>query len=64
MLVWALRGSAELAEDEPHGKAKAMLGELRGYGFIPVNDEALAGLPEDDLDNELRNGIVFIHSAP
>jgi hypothetical protein len=43
----------------PHGKAEAMLRELRGYGFAPVDEETLAALSPEDLDRRLRDGIVF-----
>lgn len=39
--------------------ARSMLDELRGYGFIPTDDDKLATLPHDALDRRLDMGIVF-----
>ncbi len=59
----ALKPDGKLVIFGPHGKARAMLDELRKYGFIPRNDEALAALPPADLDQRLKEGIVF-HYRP
>jgi SAM-dependent methyltransferase len=58
-LTRALKPQGRLVIFGPHGKAAAMLTELRGYGFIPVDDDALAKLSREDLDERLRDGIVF-----
>ena len=59
----ALKPRGRLVIFGPHGRARSMLDELRGYGFVPIRDEALAVLSGDDLDERLRDGIVFRHIA-
>jgi len=46
----ALKPTGRLVIFGPHGKAKAMLDELREYGFIPLGD-----LKPGDLDQRLRS---------
>ncbi|MHC4102824.1 MAG: PDZ domain-containing protein [Planctomycetota bacterium] len=58
-LTRALRPEGRLVVFGPHGRAEAMLRELRRHGFIPVDGEALAALSPEDLDRRLRDGIVF-----
>jgi protein-L-isoaspartate O-methyltransferase len=55
----ALRPGGRLIVFGPHGEAAAMLRELRRHGFIPVDEDTLAGLSPEDLDQRLRDGIVF-----
>ncbi|MHC4217357.1 MAG: class I SAM-dependent methyltransferase [Planctomycetota bacterium] len=55
----ALKPEGRLVVFGPHGRASAMLTELRGYGFIPLDDEALAELSREELDQRLADGIVF-----
>jgi SAM-dependent methyltransferase len=54
----ALKPTGRLVIFGPHGKAKAMLDELREYGFTPLDD-----LDEADLDQQLQDGIVFRYTA-
>jgi ubiquinone/menaquinone biosynthesis C-methylase UbiE len=58
-LTRALKPDGRLVVFGPHGKADAMLRGLRGYGFVPVDEETLAALPPEDLDRRLKDGIVF-----
>jgi SAM-dependent methyltransferase len=58
-LARALKPRGRLVVFGPHGNAAAMLRELRGYGFIPVDDDALGALSPEDLDQRLEDGIVF-----
>ncbi|MHC4427160.1 MAG: methyltransferase domain-containing protein [Planctomycetota bacterium] len=55
----ALRPGGKLVIFGPHGDARSMLDELRGYGFVPVNEDELTGLSEGDLDRRLNDGIEF-----
>jgi protein-L-isoaspartate O-methyltransferase len=55
----ALKPDGRLVVFGPHGEADTMLRELRRYGFIPVDDDELAGLSPEDLDQQLNDGIVF-----
>ncbi|MCH8345177.1 MAG: hypothetical protein IH983_14495, partial [Planctomycetes bacterium] len=55
----ALKPEGRLVIFGPHGDADSMLSELRGYGFIPVDDDALSVLSQEDLDGRLKDGIVF-----
>jgi SAM-dependent methyltransferase len=55
----ALKRDGRLAVFGPHGRAPAMLSDLRRYGFIPVNDDELTALSPGDLDQRLKDGIVF-----
>ncbi len=55
----ALKGDGRLVIFGPHGKAASMLGELRGYGYIAVDDDVLVTLSGEELDDRLREGIVF-----
>ena len=59
----ALKRNGKLVIFGPHGKARSMLDELREYGFVPPDDEALAALPREDLDERLQQGIVFRYSG-
>ncbi len=54
----ALKPNGRMIIFDPHGEARSMLDELRGYGFVPVGDEA-----EGDLDEWLENGIVFRYAG-
>ncbi len=54
----ALKPDGRLVIFGPHGGARAMLDELREYGFIPLGD-----LEQDNLDQRLQGGIVFRYSA-
>jgi protein-L-isoaspartate O-methyltransferase len=58
-LTLALKPDGRLVVFGPHGKAEAMLRELRGYGYVAVDHERLAALSTEDLDRRLRDGIVF-----
>jgi SAM-dependent methyltransferase len=55
----ALKPEGQLVIFGPHGEAATMLRELRRFGFIPVNDDAFGGLSPEELDQQLRDGIVF-----
>ncbi len=57
----ALKPNGRLVIFGPHGKAQAMLSELRKHGFVPVDEEALTALSAEDLDERLDDGIVFRH---
>ncbi len=57
----ALKPEGRLVIFGPHGKARAMLDELRKYGFIPLDDDELAALSPEDLDGRLQDGIAFRH---
>ncbi len=59
----ALKSQGRLVIFGPHGRARSMLDELRKYGFVPLDDEELAALAPDDLDERLRSGIVFRYSG-
>ena len=58
----ALRPRGRLLIFGPHGDAENMLEVLRVNAFTPVNADALDGLPADDLDRRLAEGIVFRHA--
>ncbi|MCZ6851614.1 MAG: PDZ domain-containing protein [Planctomycetota bacterium] len=58
-LARALKPEGRLVIFGPHGDADSMLSDLRGYGFIPVDDDALSVLSQEDLDGRLKDGIVF-----
>jgi tRNA A58 N-methylase Trm61 len=60
-LTRALKPDGRLVVFGPHGKADAMLRGLRRYGYVAVDAETLAALPPEDLDQRLRDGIVFRH---
>jgi hypothetical protein len=36
-----------------------MLRELRGYGFVPMDEEILDAISPEDRDQRLKDGIVF-----
>ncbi len=62
-VVRALKPDGRLVIFGPHGGARSMLDELRGYGFVPRDDEVLGRLSASDLDERLQNGIVFRYRA-
>jgi SAM-dependent methyltransferase len=55
----ALRPGGRLVIFGPHGDAETMLAVLEAHAFAPVNEDDLDGLPPDDLDRRLAEGIVF-----
>ncbi len=55
----ALKPKGRLVIFGPHGRARFMLDELRDRGFVPVAAEE-----PDDLDQWLRDGIVFRYTGP
>lgn len=59
----ALKSQGRLVIFGPHRRARSMLDELRKYGFVPLDDEELAALAPDELDERLRNGLVFRYSS-
>ncbi|MHC5009178.1 MAG: PDZ domain-containing protein [Planctomycetota bacterium] len=58
-LTRALKPDGRLVVFGPHGRANGMLRELRGYGFVPVDQEILDAISPEDRDRRLRDGIVF-----
>ena len=55
----ALKAEGRLVIFGPHGRARRMLDELRGFGFYPENERELDALDEPKLDAKLRSGIRF-----
>ncbi len=58
-IVRALKPGGVLVIFGPHGEARAMLTELRIYGWRPEGSKELLALPDDDLDARLKAGIRF-----
>ena len=56
----ALKPGGRLVLFGPHGNAAPLVDEIRGFGFTPVDDEALKKLSNDELDERLDDGIVFL----
>jgi len=58
-LTRALKPEGRLVVFGPHGRADGMLRELRGHGFVPVDQEILDAISPEDRDQRLKDGIVF-----
>jgi SAM-dependent methyltransferase len=58
-LTRALKPEGRLVVFGPHGRADGMLRELRGHGFVPVDQEILDAISPEDRDRRLKDGIVF-----
>jgi SAM-dependent methyltransferase len=63
-LARALTAHGKLVIFGPHGKALAMLDELRDYGFVPIDAEALTAMSPDELDKRLWDGITLRFVQP
>jgi SAM-dependent methyltransferase len=55
----ALKPGGRLVIFGPHGGAEKIISGLLEYGFVPVDEEALQDLSQEERDRRLDDGIVF-----
>ena len=58
-LALALKPDGSLVIFKFHGKARALVRELAGYGFLAEQRRALWPLPDEELDTRARAGLRF-----
>ncbi len=58
-VVHTLKPEGVLVVFGPHGKARALLADLRSYGWRPDGVDELLARSDDDLDVQLKAGIRF-----